>query len=352
VPCAATANTASLPANYDFQLRARVTQAREGEAQYAGLKKLLDQTDPSDLELAGEWDKLVQKFPTQAALVHKEWQERCKLAVRRRRALQAIDLVITETGLDPHQRDHRLASVWATAKDTVDGSADMAGTRQNRVNVALFRVKALERLERAIREQDVSTIREVSAPRQLPNFASYPPVVALRPQIDELVKLATWLDDLRAKLTDSGRTTGLPLTADDLTKLRQYGEKLDAGTRAAVKKCLDQRLWPAVKLTAAAGAPQVKPGAIRMAKVRWSWTGPDLVSWFDIAVAPGPLADVSAAKRERLSRCRPQDHAGDGGGRWVALGQDRTATVTIWPVLDLGWATLHGPPIHIGPIRG
>lgn len=343
---------AALPPEYTFDLKVRVARAKVGEEQFAGLKALLAQAAPSDIALATEWDKLRQQHPAQAALVQKPDRDRCELAVRRRSALKVLDDLIDQKNLDPHQRDLKLATLWASQKALLDESADNSGDRQNRVRVALVRLQCLSRLEKAVREQDVATIREAAAPRPLPKFALYPPVVALRPQIDALVSLATWLDDLNKKLGAAGKSAGLPLTADDLTKLRQHGQRLDPNTRAAVTKCLNKSLWPAIKLAPSSAPPEVKPGVVRMAKVKWSWTGPDLVSWFEIAADTGPLTDPATAQRARTSKCRPQDHAGDGGGRWVALGADKSVMVTIWPVLDLGWVTLHGPPIHVGPIRG
>ena len=143
----------------------------------------------------------------------------------------------------------------------------------------------------------------------------------------------------------------MPLTAEDLENLRRHGSKLETKTRDAVTALLRKRLWPAIKLTPSSSPPQITPGPLPMAKVKWTWNGPDLVSWFEVATASGPLTDPTKAARDRISKCRPADHAREGGGKLIVLGPGPNVTVTIWPALDLGWETIVGPPIHVGPIR-
>jgi hypothetical protein len=77
----------------------------------------------------------------------------------------------------------------------------------------------------------------------------------------------------------------------------------------------------------------------------------DLISWFEVATSASPLSEPSQAARDRIGRCRPADHARDGGGRTVSLRSGTSQFVNIWPVLDLHWTKINGPPIHIGPIR-
>jgi hypothetical protein len=348
---AIVAAAAALPGNYEYELRARVGRAREGEAQFAGIKNLLDQPKPSDLSLASEWEKFKSQFPKHVPLLEPARRARCELALKRRTFVLEFDRLVKSVK-DAWQLDREIAELWQPAKKDMEGSAEMELEKRGaRIKLALVRLKSWERLEQVLRAQDIGNIRAAFSPPQLTRFATYPPVAAVRPQIDELIRLADWLDDLKAKLDQAKRTTGLPITPTDLENLKRYGERLDAGMREAVLEVLRLRLWPAVRLAPSTSPPQLIPGPVPMAKVRWTWTGAELVSWFEVAAAPGPLLEPAAAARDRISRCRPADHAREGGGRLVVLGPGGSATISIWPVLDLGWTTLTGPPIHIGPIR-
>lgn len=42
--------------------------------------------------------------------------------------------------------------------------------------------------------------------------------------------------------------------------------------------------------------------------------------------------------------------AGGGVPVWTAPGKTRVH-VTLWPVIDLGWTELVGPPLHLGPFK-
>lgn len=347
---AVVAAAASLPANYTYDLRNRVALAREGEEQLAGLKNILNGPTPSDVAIAGEWEKVQRKHPKHAALLDPARRALCERAVRRRKTLRDLDEAINGT-TNAYEQDRILLTVWAAGRAEMKGSTDVARL-SDRIKLALTRTRAWEALDKAVRSQDLANIRAAYSPPDLPKFAQYPPVALARPQIEDLIRLATWLDDLRVKLENASQATGLLLTSEDLENLKRHGAKLEPATREAVMHLLRTRLWPAIKVTPAAAPPQITPGPLPMAKVRWTWNGPDLVSWFDVATAPGPLTDPSAAARDRISRCRPADHAREGGGKLVVLGSGSSVTVTIWPVLDLGWATLSGPPVHIGPIRG
>jgi hypothetical protein len=341
---------AKLPAGYTYDLRGRVALAREGEERFSGLKTLLDAPSPSDLSLAAEWEKFKSAHPRHAALLDPTRRDRCEQAVRRRNII--LDLSrITKEVQDPYQQDRQIKAVWDAGEAELKGSAELPRLGP-RIKLALLRLRAWERLGKAVRTQDVVDIRAAFEPTGLTRFAEYPPVVAVRPQIDDLIRLAKWLGDLRAKLGTAGQTTGMPLTPADLENLKRYGPKLDPDTRGSVLRLLRERLWQAVKLAPATAPPQVIPGPVPMARVRWTWTGwRDLVSWFEVATAAGPLAVPAQADRDRIGRCRPDDLARDDGRRSVVLGPGPVVTVTVWPVLDLGWETMHGEPIHIGPIR-
>jgi hypothetical protein len=347
---AIVAAAAGIPQDYEYELRTRVARSREGEEKFTGIKNLLDQAKPSDMALAAEWEKFKTQFPNHVPLLDAARRERCEQSLRRRNFLRAFDQVVKQFK-DPWEQDREISAIWTLeVKKEMAGSAEMDKIGP-RIKLALVRLKSWERLEEVLRIQDIANVKAAFAPPLLSKFASYPPVAAVRPQVDELIRLADWLDDLRQKLEKGKQSPGLPITPHDFDNLRRYGDRLDAKTREDVLQVLRQRLWPEVRLAASSAPPQVMPGPVPMAKVRWTWNGAELVSWFEVATAPGPLTDPSAAARDRISRCRPADHAREGGGRLVVLGPGGSATITIWPVLDLGWSALTGPPIHIGPVR-
>jgi hypothetical protein len=311
--------------------------------------KILNDPNPLDVALAAEWEKFQRQHSKHASHLEPSRRSRCELAVRRSKIIKELNRIIKEVK-NPHQQDEKIQAVWSTGKSEMQGSVELSALH-GRIKLALFRLKAWERLEKVVKTKDVAHIRAAYKMPELPNFASYPPVAAIREEIEELVRLATWLDDLRSKLENADTSSGLPLTHADLKNLKLYGATLEQFTKDAVIELLNQRLWPAVNLSASTSPPRIVPGPVPMAKVRWTWNGMDLISWFEVATATGPLNDPAAAARDRISKCRPADHAREGGGRLVVLGSGLSVTVTIWPVLDLEWVTLHGPPIHIGPIR-
>lgn len=338
-----------LPPQYEFDLRERVSKAREGELQFAGLKKLLEQPGVSDLALAKEWMKVKTAHPRQAALLDQNRLDRCNLALLRSKIIKEFEAAIQQVQA-PYELDKRLIAIWQAGKAKVAESVDLNRFKR-KIILANARLKALEVLKSAVNTQNLSAIRGAFAAPGIPGFAEYPPVVEIRPQIDNLIRLANWLDELRRKLETCGENSGFPLTPADLENLRQAGPKLEPPTRNEVLRLIRERLWPAVKLAAHSGPPLVSSGPNLTAKVRWTWTGMDLISWFEVATSPSPLSEPSQAARDRIGKCRPEDHARNGGGRDVALRKGESQYVNIWPVLDLRWAIVHGPPIHIGPIR-
>jgi len=338
-----------LPPQYEYALRERVSKAREGELHFSGLKKLLEQPGVSDLALAEEWVKVKTAHPKQAALLDQNRLDRCKLAVLRSKIIKEFDSAVQKVKA-PYELDKQLFTIWQAGKADVAQCVDL-GRFKAKIKLAIARLKALETLKSAVDTKNLSTIREAFAAPHIPNFAVYPPVVAIRLQIDELIRQANWLDELRGKLETSGQNSGFPLTSQDLDNLRQAGPQLGPTTQNEVLRLIRERLWPKINLAAHTAPPQVFPGPNPRAKVRWTWNGMDLISWFEVATSASPLSEPSQAARDRIGRCRPADHARDGGGRTVALRSGTSQFVNIWPVLDLHWTKINGPPIHIGPIR-
>lgn len=338
-----------LPPQYEYDLRERVSKAREGEFHFAGLRKLLEQPGASDLTLAEEWMKVKTAHPRQAALLDQSRLDRCKLALIRTKIIKEFESAIREVKA-PYELDKRLFAIWQAGKAKIAECVDLNRFKR-RILLAIARLKALETLKSAVRTQNLSAIRGAFAAPGIPGFAEYHPVVEIRPQIDKLIRLADWLDELRRKLETCGQNSGFPLTSADLENLRQAGPQLEPATRDEVLRLIRERLWPAVRLAANPGPPTVSSGPNPTAKVRWTWTGMNLISWFEVATSASPLSDPSQAARDRIGKCRPEDHARNGGGRDVSLRTGASQYVNIWPVLDLRWAIVHGPPIHIGPIR-
>ena len=338
----------SLSPQYDYHLRERVSKAREGELHFAGLRKLLEKPGVSDLALAEEWMKVKTAHPKQAALLDQSRLDRCKLALLRTKIIKDMESAVQKIKA-PYELDKRLMAIWQAGKAEVAESVDLNRFKQ-KIMLANARLKALETLKRAVQTQNLSAIRGAFAVPRIPNFAEYPPVVEMRPKVDEMIRLANWGDELRRKLETCGKNPGFPLTPDDLENLRQTGPQLKPATQEKVLRLISERLWPTVNLAANPGLPTVSSGPNPTAKVRWTWTGMNLVSWFEVATSANPLSEPSQAERSRIGRCRPEDHARDGGGRIVAIRNGESQYVNIWPVLNLRWTTIHGPPIHIGPI--
>ncbi len=84
----------------------------------------------------------------------------------------------------------------------------------------------------------------------------------------------------------------------------------------------------------------------------WAWAGHGLVSHCLVAVDKNRhLENPSEAEQYSLLTCQLRDHTSEGGGKRVAppLGASKVF-ITVWAVAELGWTTIYGPPLHLGPV--
>ena len=63
------------------------------------------------------------------------------------------------------------------------------------------------------------------------------------------------------------------------------------------------------------------------------------------------LTNADEAEQYGLLPCRVEDYTREGGGKRVGPPPGaREVFVTVWAVVELGWMTVHGPPLHLGPV--
>jgi hypothetical protein len=103
------------------------------------------------------------------------------------------------------------------------------------------------------------------------------------------------------------------------------------------------------------GQPPYKVIAAGRAKTiaaNWKWVGQGLVSYYLVAVdSARHLNQPSEAEPYNLLPCRLEDHTWEGGGKRVVPPPGaKRVFITVWAVVDLGWAKVYGPPRHSGPV--
>jgi hypothetical protein len=142
------------------------------------------------------------------------------------------------------------------------------------------------------------------------------------------------------------------LTGDDLEFLRANHAVFRSGDKDAVVAQVTQRLRTDAKLVAGRPPVRVVPnGRSVTVTACWAWAGYGLVSHCLVAVDRSRhLNSPTEADQYGLLRCQLSDHTRAGGGKVLLppVGAGKVY-VTVWAVVDLGWTTVYGPPLHLGP---
>ena len=144
------------------------------------------------------------------------------------------------------------------------------------------------------------------------------------------------------------------LSADDLQFLRENHSAFGSKAKEAVVARIEARLAADAKLVAGRPALRVVPnGRLPMVVASWKWAGHGFVSHCLVAVDKARHLDhPDEADEFALLVCRIEDHAREGGGKRIVPPPGVVELyLTIWAAVDLGWTTIHGPPLHLGPVR-
>jgi hypothetical protein len=335
-------------AGYDHPYSDRVTLGTKSVAALAALKAAVDEKPPSDRAIAAAVDGLRATNVELLARLDKldaDLAREAAAAGRRRKALDEF-AEIDRKYPEADKQDHKWQTLWVKHKDLLQGRRDTEELRE-RYTLAVTRARACADVLGALDAREMFKLRELYG-KHGTKLRSYPPLAARKAELDELLAKADRVLAIQKKLA---APDGLPGEAD-LAFLRDNHAAFRQADRDAIVARVTHKLKAEARLVA--GRPQVRvvpSGRAAAVVAYWAWAGYGLVSHCLVAVdrarhlnAPGEAEQYS------LLKCQLREHAGEGGGKRVAppLGANRVY-VTVWAVVDLGWTTVHGPPLHLGP---
>jgi hypothetical protein len=216
------------------------------------------------------------------------------------------------------------------------------------VELARTRLKAWSALYKALQARDVPKILRLAA---LPMLQNYPPMLEYREQITSYQQLLEWMTDLSERLKEANLGQGLPLTLLDLERLRHHHELFEPKFREALAKLVSKRLSEVIELERGIVPFYELPGSRNLFKLSWTWNSNPIVSSFFLAIKNrGPWLSMDQVPAEQSATCRLTDYQHDGNGRIVVLERPKDVWVSVWPIVNLGWTSVPGNPLHFGPI--
>lgn len=333
----------TLPPGYVHKLADRVRRAAAFVSLSRGLAAALDATPQSDRAIAAAWETF-QAQPGGARPQPAATVERCQLAVQRRDALRELEQIDgREKAAD--RQDVRWLQGWKTHRDLLLPSEDREAVRP-RLELAGRRFKAWQALKLGLETSDLKNVRRLAAD---PELKGYPPVVQAQEQIAELTARAAEID----RLLDRLRTNkSLTLTAADLAFLRENHDFFGPEVKDHIRRRVEERLKNGSRLQEVHPAFQVVPGNYPRVQVNWGWPDFDLLTWCVVGQdRRRPPARPEDVDRTATGVCHPSDYRrGNGGFQVPLLAGAGPLYVSVWPVVDLGWAEVTGPPLHVGPV--
>jgi hypothetical protein len=344
---AVLAAAGKLPAGYEHPFKTRVGEGAEAIKLLGDLQGAADEPPPSDRKVAAAYDRLRAKNPKLAARldrVNPRLAAEAEAAVSRRKLLDAFAAIDAQ---EPRadRADHKWQALWAQHGRQLADRRDREELR-TRLTLARDRLAAWGELSRALAARDMFKLRSRFA-EHAALLEGYPP-------------LADRLADVRALLSRADRVIAIQkkeaagdfLSADDLKFLRENHEAFAPDTKREIERQVRERLSSEARLVPAYPAYQVAGSRGGLVKACWSWGGHGLISYCVVAVDGRRFLNRpdEADPYSRLT-CRAENHQREGGGvTLVPPAGAAQAYVTIWPVVELGWTTVFGPPLTVGPV--
>ncbi|QJW96193.1 hypothetical protein [Frigoriglobus tundricola] len=332
---------------YDHPHAARVGEGAEAVRLMADLQKALAHDHPSDRKVATAYDRLKTRHPKFAARLGATSPtlfaeiERC---VVRRTLLDAFARIDSEEPRADRQ-DELWQAMWAKHGKVLVERRDREELR-DRLALSRDRLAKWNKLAEALKARDMFALRKLYAACAEP-LAAYPPLVERRAEIQALLSKADRVIALQHKMSDGG-----PLNAEDLKFLSQNHDAFGPDAKREIETQVRARLAGDAKLVPAYPAYSVTGTRGGLVKACWAWGGHGLISHCIVAV-DGRRFLTNPDEADPFSRltCKPENHQREGGGITVVPPPGASqAYVTIWPVVELGWSTVHGPPLTVGPV--
>jgi hypothetical protein len=325
---------AALPPGYGDGFTDRIRRARERLTSTAALDQALSAVPPSDLAIAAaaERARAGGSWPTRTEVI-----ARCELALRRRDLIRALDAIPTGLALD--EQDAQWAAAWDAAL-----LADCHDAREHRARHAraVARIAAFAELERALEQGDAVTVKRLA---RGPTLADHPGVARRRPEIDALIAKSEQVERLVAAARGGQADAFLAEAEPGLLAAHAV---LFLPYRAAIESWIDARLRRGDILMAT--RPLFLNGPTPATVIaRWIWKQTHLVRTCLVASDPIRFFERPEEAHHGTQVLTPETQRLAGGASLSMPRGSRKMYVTVWPVVDLGWARLVGPALRLGP---
>ncbi|VTU00701.1 serine threonine protein kinase : Uncharacterized protein OS=Chthoniobacter flavus Ellin428 GN=CfE428DRAFT_0450 PE=4 SV=1: Pkinase [Gemmataceae bacterium] len=335
-------------AGYEHPFADRVKVGAKSVEVLAALKAAVDEPNPSDRAIAAAVDELRATnldLLVRLDTIDKRLAAEAAAAGRRRKVLNEFAAIDTKYDR-PDKQDRKWLAAWVANKELLQGRRDTEELRE-RLTLAKTRSQAAAAILKALDDRDMFKLRDLFE-KHGPQLERYRPLRKRKPELDELLGKADRVAGLQKRLG-----TGDPaFTGDDLKFVRENHAAFRNSDRDAVAQLVAAKLKSDARLVPGRPPIKVVPAGKSVAVVAyWAWAGHGLVSHCLVAVDRARhLAEPAQAEQYMLLTCLPRDHAAEGGGKRLAPPLGATEVyVTVWAVVELGWATVHGPPLHLGP---
>ncbi|MBM3981536.1 MAG: protein kinase family protein [Planctomycetes bacterium] len=338
---------AKLPAGYAHPFATRVGEGSEAIKLMGDIQKALAPEFPSDRKVATYYDRLKAKNPKLAKRLQKVnpalFAEAEACTARRALLDQFVRIDRNEPRAD--KQDEKWLALWAEHGEELSKRRDREELRA-RLTLARDRTKAWGKLSEALAARDMFTLRKRHR-ESAELLADYPPLVERTGEIQGLLAKADRVVGVQERFARAGN-----LDPADLAFLRENHEAFSAEMKRAIEKTVRARLAGDARLVAAYPAYHITGTRGGLVKACWAWGGHGLISYCVVGVdARRFLADPSEADPYSRLKCLSENYQREGGGITVVPPAGaQQAYVTIWPVVELGWTTVLGPALTVGPV--
>ncbi len=344
----AVVDAAKLLAGYDHPYADRVKLGAKSVEVLAVLKAAVEESKPSDRAIAAAVDVLrATNLDLLARLdkIDKTLAAEAAAAGRRRKILNEF-AEIDKKYEHPDKQDRKWLAAWVTNKDLLQGRRDTEELRE-RLTLARERTKACDAVLKTLDDREMFKLRELYE-KFGTKLQKYRPLLDRKTELDTLLAKADRVIGIQKKLEASDTS----FTEDDLKFLRENHAAFRTSDKEAIVERVTNKLKTDAKLVPGRPSIRVSPaGKSVIITAFWAWAGHGLVSHCLVAVDKNRHLELpSQAEQYSLLPCQLRDHTAEGGGKRVAppIGASKVF-ITVWAVGNLGWTTITGPPLHLGP---
>ncbi|AMV22874.1 hypothetical protein VT84_00580 [Gemmata sp. SH-PL17] len=343
---AVVAAAKKLPTGYSHPYVHRAGEQAEGLWLATEFQRAVEHPRPSDRAIAAAYEKLKEKNPKAAERLNRANPAlfaEGERAIERRQLLDRFArIAVDEPRAD--KQDQKWLALWAESGKTLSDRADREELRA-RLTLARDRLEKWSKIAEALTARDAVALRKQFTAHGAA-LAEYPPLMDRMNEIRGQLTRAERIASIRQKID-----TTAALAPEDLAFLRDNHSEFDPDTKSAIETQVRTRLAGEARLVPAFPAYS-SSGKRGLVKACWSWGGQGLISHCIVAVDGRRfLADPSEADPYSRINCLPENHQREGGGiTLVPPNGAPQAYVTIWPVVELGWKTIYGVPLTIGPV--